>query len=85
MQDIKTSKKTSKKQEDALNSNVENEMVILIDIAKFRYLGKEPYYHKDAKGRAYTFFENDILFIAEGEVARYFDYKKTLFERLNDE
>lgn len=62
-----------------------SEVIVLVDLAKFQYIGSEPYFHKDAKGRSYTFFPNDIIFISEGEVARYFDYKKTLFKRICDE
>ncbi|EGK8099252.1 hypothetical protein IO371_001354 [Campylobacter upsaliensis] len=54
---------------------------IYVDLAKFLYIGDEPYHHKDAKGKDYVFTKNDVIIMSEGEGARYFDYKNTLFKR----
>ena len=55
-----------------------------MDLAKFLYIGDEPYHHKDAKGKHYIFAKNDVILISEGDSARYFDYKNTLFKRLSN-
>lgn len=57
---------------------------IYVDLAKFLYIGDEPYHHKDSKGKDYLFTKNDEILISEGESARYFDYKNTLFKRLSN-
>ncbi|MCR2105288.1 hypothetical protein CUPS4244_09405, partial [Campylobacter upsaliensis] len=33
---------------------------IYVDLAKFLYIGDEPYHHKDAKGKNYIFTKNDV-------------------------
>ncbi|EFQ4878389.1 hypothetical protein RA720_001573 [Campylobacter upsaliensis] len=57
---------------------------IYVDLAKFLYIGDEPYHHKDAKGKDYVFTKNDVIIMSEGEGARYFDYKNTLFKRTSN-
>ncbi|HEC1564681.1 TPA: hypothetical protein R1X66_000686 [Campylobacter upsaliensis] len=57
---------------------------IYVDLAKFLYIGDEPYHHKDAKGKDYIFAKNDVILMSEGEGARYFDYKNTLFKRTSN-
>ncbi|EHE0559566.1 hypothetical protein J0E37_001732 [Campylobacter upsaliensis] len=79
-------KKEAPKKE-ALESEVkqgEKNKEIYVDLAKFLYIGDEPYHHKDAKGKDYLFEKNDEIIISEGESARYFDYKNTLFKRLSN-
>lgn len=78
-------KETAKK--EALESEVkqgEKNKEIYVDLAKFLYIGDEPYHHKDAKGKHYIFEKNDVILISEGDSARYFDYKNTLFKRLSN-
>ncbi|MDL0102551.1 hypothetical protein [Campylobacter felis] len=55
---------------------------LYVDLAKFLYIGDEPYHHKDSKGKDYIFAKNDVIIMSEGEGARYFDYKNTLFKRI---
>ena len=72
---------------EALESKVkqgEKSKEIYVDLAKFLYIGDEPYHHKDAKGKNYIFTKNDEILISEGDSARYFDYKNTLFKRLSN-
>ncbi|ELX8739183.1 hypothetical protein ACK8U2_001632 [Campylobacter upsaliensis] len=57
---------------------------IYVDLAKFLYIGDEPYHHKDAKGKDYVFTKGDVIIMSEGEGARYFDYKNTLFKRTSN-
>ncbi|MDL0114422.1 hypothetical protein NYG88_03880 [Campylobacter felis] len=57
---------------------------LYVDLAKFLYIGDEPYHHKDSKGKDYIFAKNDVIIMSEGEGARYFDYKNTLFKRINN-
>ena len=79
-------KKEAAKKE-ALESEVkqgEKNKEIYVDLAKFLYIGDEPYHHKDAKGKHYIFAKNDVILISEGDSARYFDYKNTLFKRLSN-
>ncbi|EPU6443540.1 hypothetical protein ACVYQJ_001516 [Campylobacter upsaliensis] len=57
---------------------------IYVDLAKFLYIGDEPYHHKDAKGKDYVFTKGDVILMSEGEGARYFDYKNTLFKRTSN-
>lgn len=78
-------KETPKK--EALESEVkqgEKSKEIYVDLAKFLYIGDEPYHHKDAIGKNYIFTKNDVILISEGDSARYFDYKNTLFKRLSN-
>lgn len=79
-------KKEAPKKE-ALESEVkqgEKNKEIYVDLAKFLYIGDEPYHHKDAIGKHYIFTKNDVILISEGDSARYFDYKNTLFKRLSN-
>lgn len=57
---------------------------IYVDLAKFLYIGDDPYLHQDAIGKYYIFAKNDVILISEGDSARYFDYKNTLFKRLSN-
>ncbi|MCR2099652.1 hypothetical protein, partial [Campylobacter upsaliensis] len=68
-------KKEAPKKE-ALESEVkqgEKNKEIYVDLAKFLYIGDEPYHHKDAIGKNYIFAKNDVILISEGDSARYFD------------
>ena len=58
---------------------------VFVSIASFVYKGEGSYFHKDEKGVSYEFKKGDVIYIDEGEAARYFDYKKTLFERVKNE
>lgn len=72
---------------EALESEVkqgEKNKEIYVDLAKFLYIGDEPYHHKDAKGKDYIFTKNDVILMSDVKWARYFDYKNTLFKRLSN-
>ncbi|MCR2114386.1 hypothetical protein CUPS4064_09600, partial [Campylobacter upsaliensis] len=64
-------KQSEVKQSEVKQSKKNKE--IYVDLAKFLYIGDEPYHHKDAKGKNYIFAKNDVILISEGESARYFD------------
>ncbi|EAJ7013094.1 hypothetical protein HRN94_000073 [Campylobacter upsaliensis] len=70
--------------ENEVKSPKQKNKEIYVDLAKFLYIGDEPYHHKDAKGKDYVFTKNDVIIMSEGEGARYFDYKNTLFKRTSN-
>ncbi|HEF3552267.1 TPA: hypothetical protein R9131_000605 [Campylobacter upsaliensis] len=70
--------------ENEVKSPKKKNKEIYVDLAKFLYIGDEPYHHKDAKGKDYVFTKNDVIIMSEGEGARYFDYKNTLFKRTSN-
>lgn len=76
---VKTSEIKAEKKEVAKKQNS-----IFVNIASFVYKGNEPYFFKDEKGVSYEFKKDDVIFINESEAANYFDYKKTLFERIKN-
>lgn len=83
----KEAQKSKALESEALESEAKQDKKnkeIYVDLAKFLYIGDEPYHHKDSKGKDYLFTKNDVIIINEGESARYFDYKNTLFKRLSN-
>ncbi|EHE9213293.1 hypothetical protein LSC93_001451 [Campylobacter upsaliensis] len=70
--------------ENEVKSPKQKNKEIYVDLAKFLYIGDEPYHHKDAKGKDYVFTKGDVILMSEGEGARYFDYKNTLFKRTSN-
>ncbi|EAJ7264573.1 hypothetical protein CC21_00105 [Campylobacter upsaliensis] len=70
--------------ENEVKSPKQKNKEIYVDLAKFLYIGDEPYHHKDTKGKDYVFTKNDVIIMSEGEGARYFDYKNTLFKRTSN-
>lgn len=82
---VKTPKKESLESIESVEAKKETKKQkspIFVNIARFVYVGSEPYFHKDEKGNLYTFYQNDTILINEGESARYFDYKENLFQRV---
>lgn len=57
---------------------------ILVSIAVFQYMGDDSYTFKDERGVSYVFYKDDVIYIHDGESARYFDYKTSLFKRINN-